>query len=175
MFFMIRSLLIFPFCFFWTAVYGQSAVDGTYIGVEEKCYTDSNGKKECYTDSSKPKWKWYNLCKLKIKGDSVFLDQSPIAIYRKDTSFSTSDGGFYYYSGTLSKVDTAMNIKLTELYCDYCGVQMKRSADGTRQRVKRTKQWTAKILKEGIVINGYLLRKIKLEEDLNSEHPKKSG
>ena len=171
---MIKSLLTLLFCFITALTYGQSSLDGTYIGVEEKCYVGKDGKKDCYNDPSRPKWKWYNLSKMKIKGDSVFLDQSPIAIYKKDTTFSASDGGFYYYSGKLRKVDTVVNIQLTELYCDYCGVQMKKLPDGTTQLVRRTKEWTAKVTGKGIVINGYLFRRAIMNEDLMSEHPRTS-
>jgi hypothetical protein len=171
---MTKSLLTLFFCFIVVLTNGQASLDGTYIGVEEKCYVGKDGKKDCYNDPSRPKWKWYNLSKMKIKRDSVFLDQSPIAIYKKDTTFSASDGGFYYYGGKLAKVDTVLNIQLTELYCDYCGVQVKRLPDGTTQVVKRTKKWTAKITDKGIVINGCLFRRISMEEDLVSEHPRTS-
>ena len=171
---MTKSLLTLCFCFTFSLIYGQTSLDGTYLGVEEKCYVDKEGKKDCYTDPSNPKWKWYNLSKMKIKGDSVFLDQSPIAIYKRDTSFSASDGGFYYYSGRLTKVDTVVNIQLTELYCDYCGVQVEQLPDGTTKIAKRTKQWTAKITSRGILINGYLFRKTITQEDLMSEHPRTS-
>lgn len=73
-----------------------------------------------YGDPAKPKYKWYHLSELTIKGDSVFLEQSPVAIFNKDTIFSASDGGFYYYAGTvqLFKGQTVADLTLTT--CDYC-------------------------------------------------------
>ena len=171
---MTKSLLTLLSCFGVALSYGQSSLEGTYVGLEEKCWVGKDGKKDCYNDPSRPKWKWYNLSKMKIKRDSVFLDQSPVAIYKKDTTFSASDGGFYYYSGKLTKVDTVVNIQLTELYCDYCGVQVKQMPDGTTQVVKRTKKWIAKIADKGIVINGYLFRRVSTEENLMSERPRTS-
>jgi hypothetical protein len=156
---MTKTVLLLLFCSMTCLAYGQTSLDGTYIGVEEKCAVDDAGKKECYHDPARPKWKWFNLCRMKIKGDSVFLDQSPIAIYKKDTSFSASDGGFFYYSGTFTRIDTVLNIQLTELYCDYCGVPVKHMPDGTTVVVKRTKNLAGKITGAGFMINGKLFRK----------------
>src|SRR4051794_16141805 len=85
----------------------DTSLNGVYIGLEELPFR---------VDPAKPKWKWFHLSYLKIKGDSVFLDQSPVSIYKKDTSFSASDGGFYYYSGKLFKVDTTLTINLKEIF-----------------------------------------------------------
>src|SRR5438093_643626 len=79
----------------------DTTLNGVYIGLEELPFQ---------VDPAKPKWKWVYLSYLKIKGDSVFLDQSPVSIYKRDTSFSASDGGFYYYSGKLFKADTTLQI-----------------------------------------------------------------
>jgi hypothetical protein len=95
--------------------------DGLYVGLEEMCWTDSAGKKECYIDPANSKRKWYHLTYIKIKGDSAFVDQNPVSIYKKDTGFSASDGAFYYYSGLFKTKDTTIIFNLTELFCDYCG------------------------------------------------------
>jgi hypothetical protein len=116
-----NAILTFIAYYFCSVTYGQGKLDATYVGLEEMCYTDSTGIKDCYTDPSNPKWKWYHLSFLKLKGDSVFMQQNPIAIHKKDTTFSASDGGFYYYSGTFSSSDTALVINLKEISCDYCG------------------------------------------------------
>jgi len=92
----------------------------------------------------------------KKKGDSVYLDQSPISIYKTDTSFSASDGGFYHYSGTLISSDTTIEISLKETSCDYCGELMKKKADGTLEREYRTKKYLGKLTDKGIIINKYL-------------------
>ncbi len=130
-------------------------LNGLYVGLEEM---------GALIDPSKPKWKWYHLSYLKIKGDSVFLDQSPISIYKTDTSFSASDGGFYYYSGTLISSDTTVEINLKETSCDYCGELMKKNADGTLEREYRTKKYLGKLTDKGIIINGYLFTKTNKSE-----------
>ena len=139
---------------------GQSGLNGTYIGLEEMCTLDSHGQKECYNDPSKPKYKWYHLTTLKIEGDSAFLEQSPIAIFNKDTLYSGSDGGYYYYSGAIKRTtETIITISLTETSCDYCGELMKELSDGTFIREYRTKQYLAKIDSNGLLINSYLFKK----------------
>lgn len=127
-----------------------SQLDGLYIGLEEI---------GTLIDPSKPELKWYHLSYLKIEGNSVSLDQRPISIYKKDTAFSTSDGGFYYYSGTLIPTDTTLEINLTESSCDYCGEIMKKNADGTLTRQFRIKRYLGKLTNDGILINGYLFTK----------------
>lgn len=166
---MMKLLLIFFIPCFASLAYGQSSLDGFYIGLEEMCYVDENGKKECYSDPADPKRKWYRLSKMKIKGDSVFVDQSPIAIYKKDTIFSASDGGFYYYRGTIKQSDSLLSISLVEFYCDYCGVEVITLPDGTREIKKRTKKWTARLAAEDLVVNGYLFRRMKEQRILRSE------
>jgi hypothetical protein len=123
-----KAILIFIASYFYTVTHGQVRLDGTYVGFEEMCYTDSAGIKDCYTDPANPKWKWYHLSFIRLKGDSVFMEQDPIAIHKKDTTFSASDGGFYYYSGTLSSSDTTVIINLKEVSCDYCGELMKKKS-----------------------------------------------
>ena len=137
-------------------------LDGLYVGLEEMDYN---------VDPTNSKWKWYHLSHLLIKKDSVFLDQNPISIYKKDTSFSASDGAFYYYSGTLIKSDTIVKINLRELFCDYCGELTKKNSDGTLVRIYRTKEYYGKLTEQGIIINGYLLKKTNQQEALISEKP----
>ena len=148
-----------------------SSLDGFYTGLEEMCWTDSTGKKDCYGDPADPKWTWYHLGNLKIIGDSVFLDQSPICIYKNDTTFSASDGAFYYYSGTVEKHDTNVLINLTELFCDYCPVHILTEPNETEEVIKRKKLLRGIVHSKGIVINGYLYRKELKKESLISEHP----
>jgi hypothetical protein len=168
---MSKLLLVSFICLVTSFVYSQSSLDGLYIGIEEMCYIGKDGKKDCYGDPSRPKWKWYHRTQMKIKGDSVFVDQSPIAIYKKDTIYSVSDGGFYYYRGTLKKSDTLLNISLAEWYCDYCGHKVITLRDGSEQIEKRTKQWKARVTSKGLLINGYLFRRAKIQENLFSESP----
>jgi hypothetical protein len=149
----------------------DTSLNGLYTGLEEMCWIDSTGKKDCYGDPANPKWKWYHLGYLKIKGDSVFLDQNPISIYKKDTSYSASDGAFFYYSGTLQKNDTTVVFNLNELFCDYCGVPVRVKPDGTQEVIKRTKQLRGRMNDKGIFIDGYLYARTFKRESLISEHP----
>jgi hypothetical protein len=94
-----------------TLAFGQPKLKGTFIGVEAM---------KDYSDPSNPKYKWYHLSALTFKGDSVFLEQSPIAIYKMDTIFSASDGGFYSYAGTIGKYEGKPFLDLKLKSCDYC-------------------------------------------------------
>ena len=98
----------------------NTSVNGIYKGLEEICWTDSTGRKECFIDPTNSESKWYHLGILKIKGDSAFLDQNPVSINNEDTSYSASDGGFYYYKGTTNIKDSVVSISLEEVLCDYC-------------------------------------------------------
>ena len=73
----------------------KTSLNGIYKGLEEICCTDSTGRKECFIDPANPESKWYHLGILKINGDSTYLDQNPVLIHNRDTSYSASDGGFY--------------------------------------------------------------------------------
>jgi hypothetical protein len=150
----------------------DTSLNGLYAGLEEMCWTDSTGKKDCYIDPARPKRKWYHLGYLKIKGDSAFLDQNPVNIgSKKDTLWSSSDGAFYYYSGTIQKNDTTVLFNLKELFCDYCGIPVKIKPDGTQEVSKRTKQLKGRLTDKGIVIDGYLYVRTTEKESLTSEHP----
>jgi hypothetical protein len=105
-----------------TLTFGQSAFDGMYVGLEPMCWTLKSGKTECYTDSEKLKSKWYHLTYLKVQGDSAFADQNPVGIYKQDTTFSSSDGAFYYYHGHVKTSDTTAIIQMKLIFCDYCGI-----------------------------------------------------
>ncbi len=96
-------------------VCGQLRPNGVFVGLE---------KIEGYPYLANPKYTWYHLSVLTFTRDSVFLEQSPVAIYKTDTIFSASDGGFYSYAGTVSKYEgkTVADLKLKS--CDYCELQM---------------------------------------------------
>jgi hypothetical protein len=138
--------------------------NGLYAGLEYMGIT---------TDPVYPgkKFNSYHLGYLKIKGDSAFLDQSPIFVYKRDTSYSASDGGFYYYSGTLQKNDTTVLFNLNELFCDYCGTLVKTNPNGTHEVIKRKKQLKGRLTDKGFIIDGYLYARTTKKEDLLSEHP----
>ena len=145
-------------------IHKDTSLNGLYSGLEYMGIT---------TDPVYPgkEFKSYHLGFLKIKGDSVFLDQSPIFVYKNDTSYSASDGGFYYYSGTFQKSDTTILLDLKELFCDYCGIPVKINSDGTQEVIKRTKQLKGLLTNKGFIIAGYLYERTTKKEDLISEHP----
>jgi hypothetical protein len=94
---------------------GQFKPKGTFIGLEEM---------KNYSAPSKPDHKWYYLSVLTFKSDSVFLEQSPVAIYKRDTIFSVSDGGFYDYAGTIGQYEGKTIADLKLISCDYCAMNM---------------------------------------------------
>ena len=140
------------------------SLNGLYFGLEYNGIT---------TDPAYPgkKFKSFHSGYLKIKDDSVFLDQNPIIVCEKDTSCSASDGGFYYYSGTLQNNDTTIIFNLKELFCDYCSVPIKTNAPGTKEVVKRIKKITAHLTDKGLIIAGYLYAKTVEKWPLRSEYP----
>jgi hypothetical protein len=160
--------LVILICF-GIGVLGQNNLDGYYIGLEPNCYTFNNGETQCYPDAAHKKWKLFHLTRLKIQGDSVFADQSPVSIYKKDTSFSASDGAFYYYHGHMKQNDSVVNIQLDLIFCDYCGVPVA-STDYSHWPPK-AKNWICKKTAGGLLINGYLFRKTNQKEAMTSEHP----
>ena len=142
----------------------DTSLNGVYAGLE---YIGTS------TDPIYPRKisKSYHLGYLKIKGDSVYLDQNPIFVNKKDTSYSASDGGFFYYSGTLTKTDTIALFELKELFCDYCGVFVETQADGMQQVIKRNKQLKGRLTDDGFIIDGYLYTRTTKRQELISEHP----
>jgi hypothetical protein len=134
-------------------------LNGIYVGLEEMCWTDSLGKKDCYNDPTNPKWKWYHLSYLRIKDDSVLLEENPISIYKKDTSFSASDGAFYYYAGTYKAKDSIITIDFKMDHCDYCPQEVKKLDNGQFEEVEQRKKMIAVVKSNGLFINGYLFIK----------------
>lgn len=143
----IVSILILIFLF---SCVDDSSVK-TYVGLEELgCYTNSKGEKECYIDSSIPNYKWFRLSTIRLQKDSVFLDQSPVAIFNSDTIYSVSDGGFYYYKGKYEDLKDSLILRLAIDHCDYCPVPLKPGKDYGKKTV------TAKRKGQDLLINGYL-------------------
>ncbi len=168
-----QTFLFFLSIFITTVSVGQISFDNTYIGTEKICWQRTKKDSCDNSDSNNPKWKWYRLNLLKIKGDSIFLDQSPISIYKNDTSYSASDGGFYYYHGTLTKTsDSTFSINLTEIFCDYCGELVEKQKDGSYKRVYRTKKYLCTINKEGFWANDIFYKLTTNQGKLISEHPR---
>lgn len=108
---MTKFILTILIVFSLTDTFGQIKPKGTFVGLVPI---------KDLGDSAKPQYKWYHLSELTFKGDSIYFEQSPIAIHKNDTVFSASDGGFYYYAGTIQifKGQTVADLTLTT--CDYC-------------------------------------------------------
>jgi hypothetical protein len=102
----------------------QSSAQTYYQGLERMCWVNENGKKECYD----PPRKWYHLNTLLVDKDSIFLYKVPVVIEKKDTSYSASDGAFYYYYGAIKQTDSAAVAYLTRYNCDYCGKMVKKDS-----------------------------------------------
>src|SRR5450631_2710673 len=111
--FSILSLLIF--CSTAQNLPAQN-LSGEYKGFERMCWINEKGKLECFDQPRK----WYHVNKLYIENDSAFLYQEPVQIKKKDTSYSASDGAFFYYAGTITKSDSGRMIHLKKISCDYC-------------------------------------------------------
>jgi hypothetical protein len=75
---MAKLILTVFISFFLTQVFGQLKPKGTFIGGVPMTDCCSPGK---------PQYKWYHLSELTFKGDSVYLEQSPIAIYKTTQYF----------------------------------------------------------------------------------------
>jgi len=147
-----------------TAEYLDTSANEVYVGVEYK---------HTITDPSHPRkvFKLFYLSYLKIKDDSVFLDQSPIFVHKKDTTYSASTGGFFYYNGTMINTDKTILFNLKELFCDYCARPIEIEPDGSKQPIQRYKQLKGLKTKDGFLINGYLFKKVVINEELISEFP----
>lgn len=125
-------------------------LNGFYVGLEEIGVV---------LDPSQPERKWYHLGTLHLKGDSAFLKQSPVSIYKADTSFSASDGAFYYYNGTYEVNDSMLIFKLKMDHCDYCAREVRESKNGQYEEIEQLKELVAIIKPQGLLINDYLYRK----------------
>jgi hypothetical protein len=75
--------------------------------------------------------KWYHQNALQIRGDQVYLHQSPVFCRNGELFSSESDGGFFWFQGKIGK--SKAHLTLHYVSCDYC-IENKRSA---RQRAPR--------------------------------------
>jgi hypothetical protein len=94
-----------------TFAFGQIKPKGTFVGLVPI---------KDFTHPDKLKYKWFHLSNLNFNGDSVYLEQSPVGIYKTDTVYSTLDGGFYNYSGKIETHNGKTIITMTLVSCDYC-------------------------------------------------------
>ena len=122
--FMVKLYSIIFFCIVLSTTiktFGQNKIDGTFVGllrIDE--WTDEKGKKRYYGDDFEPKSQWYHETTLEIKNDSVRADKIPVSFRNGKESYSSSDGGFYYYKGIIKNINGKDTIYLKLLYCDYC-------------------------------------------------------
>ena len=143
----------------WLALFEKAHIDSIYSGLQEICWNNGKREKQCYTDPTKPKRKWYHLTTIAFSGDSVFVKQSPVSINKKDTLYSASDGGFYYYTGIVIKNNkNVVIINLTETHCDYCTMPTETQEDG--KKVERRKTFIAAITTAGLTINKQQFRRV---------------
>lgn len=143
-----KVTLTFISTIFLIVAFGQFKPTGTFIGLEEM---------KNYSDPTAPKFKWFHLSTITFKGDSVFLEQSPIAIYKTDTIFSASDGGFYSYAGTIGKYEGKPFLDLKLKSCDYC----------PRKKIKFT---PPKIVKD-VDSSQITTQDTTIEKDIEFEYP----
>jgi len=140
----------------------NKAPNGMYVGFEEMSSVTPH-------DSLN---KWYHKNNLSIEGDSVFLYQSPVAINKSDTSYSVSDGGFYYFSGLIELKGNSVSIDLLQTGCDYCGEPVKINKDGSLTKLKVTKKLSGTFDKTGLKLNGLAYKKVEInKENYVPHHP----
>ena len=135
--------------------------NGVYKGLERMCWTNDKGKVECFDAPHK----WYHLNTVYIRNDTMFLYKEPIMIRKKDTTYSASDGAFYYYFGKVYKLDTTLIAKLTMNNCDYCGRRYETdTSTGFQYPIIDTVKYLVHKNKNGFSLNGvnYLFKKKEL-------------
>jgi hypothetical protein len=125
-------------------------LDGLYMGLEEMGVD---------VDPSQPNRKWYHAGHLRIKGDSAFLNQNPVSIYERDTSYSASDGAFYYYNGTYKLKDSTLIFKFKLDHCDYCAHEVRQLKNGQYDEIEQYKELEAIRKSNGFLINNHFYKK----------------
>jgi hypothetical protein len=102
--------------------FAQERPQGIYAGLEKIYKSDSmENQADTYTPK---KYQWFHLSYVEFRGDSVFLEQMPVSVYKRDTIFSASDDGLFSYSGIISSAGTKLKANLTLNNCDTCPMQM---------------------------------------------------
>lgn len=105
-------------------------------------------------DPKRPQYKRFYKTKITFKKDSVFIQKSPISVYKKDTSYSASDGGFYSYKGIWNDTNGKIEVNVIETNCNYCPASMQEIRKGVYQKVIRTKEYKGKRTNKGLNLNG---------------------
>lgn len=104
---------------------------------------------------------WLRETLIKFKNDSVFIDQNPISVNKKDTLYSSSDGGFYYFQGIKTENLNKIKILTKEIACDYCPTEMKRNSEGKFEKIDREKNFEAEKIPNGLKAHEIIFKKIK--------------
>ena len=104
---------------------------------------------------------WLRETLIKFKNDSVFIDQNPISVNKKDTLYSSSDGGFYYFQGIKTENLNKIKILTKEIACDYCPTEMKRNSEGKFEKIDREKNFEAEKIPNGLKSHEIIFKKIK--------------
>lgn len=138
----IISALILAICTF-DNVCGQSVWNGSYVGLESNHYS---------SHLQHITVKWYHLTRLTIKDDTVWVEQDPITIHKRDTIWSSSDGGFYYFEGGITTNGSQITMHLKMTNCDYCGVPI----DSVYHEQWSHPTWSGQMTNNGMLINGSL-------------------
>ena len=91
----------------------------------------------------------------------MWVHQNPISIYKRDTVWSSSDGGFYSYKGkiTVDGGQFVINLKMTK--CDYCPVPI----DTLRYEKFSHKVMSGRIIGNGMEIDGHFYIQTKIKND----------
>ena len=93
-----------------TTVLSQPSIKGSYVAYQKM-------NKQLSGDSQEV---WYSKNSITFKNNAVFFEQSPVSIKNGDASYSASDGGFYYYKGSLKPKGSKFFAHLKFISCDYC-------------------------------------------------------
>jgi hypothetical protein len=88
--------------------------DGTYVGMEPMHNISPD----------EPKARWFHENTLKISGDAVILNKSPVWFKNAKKFYSASDGGFYGYRGSVSFADGHWHMDLLLTESDYVAVRI---------------------------------------------------
>ena len=150
--------------------YSKRESEKIYVGFE-KLNMFINEKTKTYSniETDKPKNKWFHKYSLRIKKDSVFLDKRAIIRNGKETYYSESDGGFYYYRGIIITKNNEKIIELTEMECDYCAKLIAKEGE----KPIEPKKIYGRISKNGIEIDNIKFDKIEYNKlKLGSEYRK---
>jgi hypothetical protein len=157
------KIIITIFLFGISSLKSYSQIEnGIYKGLERMCWTNDKGKFQCY-DSPR---KWYHENFLLVENDSFFIYKIPFQLVGKKKMYSASDGAYYYYLGSKSKIDTSSTISLTSNNCDYCAHETKiDKVTGFMYPVARVENLKLNYLTNGVKIGNVSYHKSSLKQN----------